>query len=216
MVAAGVRLGLLITLLGRNGAQVRKNCYLCIGKLYVMKFIRRYQSDIYGNYRLAALRDGALAGLLIAGVVLFCKLIYYPIYAPENYVTDIVLLVATLFFAYRYRSRLPEKRVFFKELMLYGLGLGIVAAVVYGLFLLFYGSVVDQGFTARCLEHFIAGEQRGAGTDEEKAATIAVMRTYKLRTWAFIGAFRTAVMAIMTAFVAALLFRTEKNVVRPK
>jgi drug/metabolite transporter (DMT)-like permease len=181
-----------------------------------MKFIRRYQSDIYGNYRFAALRDGALAGLVIGGVVLFCKLIYYPIYAPENYVTDITLLVATLFFAYRYRSRLPEKRVFFKELMLYGLWLGVVAAVVYGLFLLFYGGVVDKEFPARCLEHFIYGEQQGSGTDEEKAATIAVMRTYRLHTWAFIGAFRTAVMAIMTAFVAALVFRTEKNKVKEK
>ena len=181
-----------------------------------MKFIRRYQSDIYGNYRRAYLRDGLFAGLAIGGVVLFCKLIYYPIYAPENYVTDLTLLVATLFFAWRYRKGLPDGKVFFKELMLYGLGLGIVAAVVYGLFLLFYGSVVDDGFAARCLQHFEFGEQNGAGTDEEKAATIAVMRTYKLRTWAFIGAFRTAVMSILTAFVAALLFRTEKNKVKEK
>ncbi|MBO7490436.1 MAG: DUF4199 domain-containing protein [Bacteroidales bacterium] len=181
-----------------------------------MKFIRRYQSDIYGNYRKAYFRDGLLAGAAISAVVLFCKLIYYPIYAPENYVTDITLLVATLFFAYRYRSRLPEKKVFFKELMLFGLGLGIVAAVVYGLFILLYGSVIDHGFCDRCLNHFINGEMNGSGTDEEKAATIAVMRTYKLRTWAFIGTFRTAVMSIMTAFVAALIFRTEKNIVKQK
>ena len=181
-----------------------------------MGVLRRYQSDIYGNYRKAYLRDGALTGLLLGLVVLFCKLIYYPIYAPENYVTDLTLLVATLFFAYRYRARLPERRVFFKELMLYGLGLGIVAAVLYGLFLLFYGGVVDEGFADRCLEHFILGEQQGSASEEQKAETIAVMRTYRLHTWAFIGAFRTAVMSIMTAFVAALLFRTEKNVVRPK
>ena len=188
--------------------------YLCISNLCAMKFIRRYQSDIYGSYRKAYLCDGLLAGAAIAAVVLFCKLIYYPVYAPETYVTDITLLVATLFFAWRYRNGLPEKKVFFKELMLYGLGLGIVAAVVYGLFLLLYGAVIDEGFAARCLEHFINGEQRGSGTDEEKAATIAVMRTYRLRTWAFIGAFRTAVMSIMTAFVAALVFRTEKNIVK--
>jgi len=181
-----------------------------------MKFIRRYQSDIYGRYRVAYLRDGVLSGLFISAVVLFCKLIYYPIYSPENYITDIALLVATLFFCHRYREGLPEKKVFFKELMLFGLGLGVVAALFYGLFLLLYGGVIDTWFADRCLEHFINGEQRGSGTDEEKAATIAVMRTYKLHTWAFIGAFRTAVMSIMTAFVAALIFRTEKNVVRPK
>ena len=181
-----------------------------------MRIIRRYQSEIYGKYRVAYLRDGAYTGLFIAGVVLFCKLIYYPIYAPENYVTDLALLVATLFFAWKYRSHLSEKKVFFKELMLYGLGLGIVAAIVYGLFLFLYGGVIDREFPARCLEHFILGEQQGSGTDEEKAFTISVMRTYKLHTWAFIGAFRTAVMSIMTAFVAALLFRTEKNIVRNK
>ncbi len=176
-----------------------------------MKFLRRYQSEIYGEYRKAYLRDGAMSGLIIGVAVLFCKLIYYPIFAPENYVTDLVLLACTLFFAYRYRSRLENNKVYFKELMLYGLGLGVVAAVVYGLFLLLYGGVIDKDFAARCLEHFIHGEQNGAGTEEEKAATIAVMRTYKLHTWAFIGFFRTAVMSIMTAFVAALVFRTEKN-----
>ena len=181
-----------------------------------MRFIRRYQSEIYGSYRIAYLRDGALTGFVIAGVVLFCKLIYYPIYSPENYITDITLLVSTLFFAYRYRRRLPDGKVFFKELMLFGLGLGIVAAAVYGLFLLFYGSVIDHGFCDRCMAHFINGEMNGSGTEEEKVATVAVMRTYKLRTWAFIGFFRTSVMSIMTAFISALLFRTEKNIVRNK
>ena len=180
-----------------------------------MGILRRYQSAIYGTYRVAALRDGLYTGLLLSAAVLFCKLIYYPIYAPESYVTDIALLVGTLFFSYRYREHLPGKKVFFKELMLYGLWLGVVAAVVYGFFLLLYGGVIDREFPSRCLEHFILGEQQGNSTDERKAETIAVMRGYKVYTWALIGAFRTAVMSIMSAFIAALLFRTEKNVVRP-
>jgi hypothetical protein len=175
-----------------------------------MKILRRYQSEIYGNYRIAYLRDGLITGAVMGLAVLFCKVIYYPIYAPENYVTDAVLLVFTLVFAYKYRNSLPEKKVTFKELILFGLGLGIVAAVVYGLYLFLYGGVIDKGFAARCLEHFIYGEQNGSGTEEEKNATIAVMQSYKLHTWAFIGMFRTAVMSIMTSFVAALIFRTEK------
>ena len=181
-----------------------------------MRFIRRYKSEIYGNYRIAYLRDGLYTGVLISAVVLFCKLIYYPIYAPQNYVTDITLFVATLFFAFRYRKGLPDGKVSFKELMLFGLGLGITAAVVYGLFLLLYGGVIDKGFTGRCLEHFKAGELAGSGTEEEKAKTIAVMQNYKLYTWALIGTFRTSVMSIMTAFIAALLFRTEKFVRKDK
>lgn len=183
---------------------------------WVMRFFRRYQSEIYGPYRNALLRDGFFTGLIMAGVVLFCKLIYYPINTPENWVTDITLLLSTLFFSYRYRSKLPEGKVFFKELMMYGLGLGIVAAIVYGLFLLFYGSVIDSEFSSRCLSHFVDGEMNGSASDEDKAMTVQVMRSYKLRTWAFIGAFRTAVMSIMVAFVSSLIFRTEKDVVRSK
>ncbi len=181
-----------------------------------MKFIRRYQSDIYGRYRVAYLRDGLFTGLFLAFVALFMKLIYYPIDVPHTLYTDLALLAATLFFAYRYRQRLPEGKVFFKELMLYGLGLGVVAAAVYGLFLWLYGGVIDTEFPGRCMKQFVDGELHGNGTPEEKAHTIAVMKTYKTWTWALIGAFLTAVMSIMTAFVAALLFRTEKNVVYKK
>ena len=107
-----------------------------------MRLLRRYKSDIYGNYRLAYLRDGALTGLVLSVAVLVCKLLYYPIYAPENYVTDIALLVSTLFFAYRYRSRLPEKKVFFKELMLFGIGTALVACFLYGLYIFVSGYIM--------------------------------------------------------------------------
>lgn len=180
-----------------------------------MRFIRRYQSDIYGRYRTAYLRDGLFAGLFLAFVVLFMKLIYYPIHVPHSLYTDLSLLAATLFFTYRYRKHLPEEKVFFKELMLYGLGLGIVAAIVYGLFLMLYAQVIDTSFPERCMKQFVEGEMQGNGTPEEKAQTIAVMKTYKIHTWALIGTFLTAVMSIMTAFVSALVFRTEKNIVRP-
>lgn len=179
-----------------------------------MGFIRRYQSDIYGNWRLAALRYGLLTALVMGAVVLFLKLIYYPVGTPENYASDLSLFAATLFFAWRYRKSLPEGRVFFKELMLMGLGLGVVAAFFYGLFLLFYGAVVDHEFAARCLEHFVNGELNGTADPADKEATVAAMQHYTLLTWALIGAFRTAVMAILTAFIAALVFRTEKNVPR--
>ncbi len=175
-----------------------------------MKFIRRYQSEIYGRYRVAYLRDGFFTGVFLCFVVLFMKLIYYPIEVPHTLYTDLALLGATLFFAYRYRVHLPERKVFFKELMLYGLGLGIVAAIVYGLFLLLYGGVIDTGFPGRCMERFIDGEMHGNGTPEEKEQTIAVMRNYTIVTWAMIGAFLTAVMSIMTAFIAALILRTER------
>ncbi len=181
-----------------------------------MGIIRRYQSEIYGRYRRAYLRDGLWSALVLSGVVLVCKLIYYPIDTPHSLITDISLLVATLFFAYRYRATLPDRKVTFKELMLYGLGLGIVAAFFYGLFLWLYGGVLDGEFCNRCMERFIENEKNGNGSEELKEQVIAVMRGYRAWTWAAIGAFLTAVMSILTAFIAALVFKTENGKLRAR
>ncbi|MCR4827861.1 MAG: DUF4199 domain-containing protein [Bacteroidales bacterium] len=181
-----------------------------------MRLLRRYQSDIYGDYRKAGLRYGLLSGLIMAAFVSLLFFLGYPLQAPVNYATDITLFACSLFFAYRYRASLPDARVFFKELMLLGLVIGIVAAIVYGLFLFVYGTVVDSSFLSRCIDRLVANEQNGTASPQQIEQTVAVMRSYTLATLSLIAAFRTSVMAILTAFCAALLFRTEKNIVRDK
>ena len=181
-----------------------------------MRLVRRYQSDIYGDYRKFGLRYGLFSGLIMAAIVCILFFLDYPLQAPVNYATDITLFVCALFFAYRYRTTLPDNKVFFKELMLLGLTLGVVAAIVYALFLLLYGKVIDTDFLTRCIDRLVDNEQNGTASQEQIQQTVSVMRGYTLVTLALIAAFRTSVMAIMTAFCGALLFRTEKNVERNK
>ena len=56
----------------------------------------------------------------------------------------------------------------------------------------------------------------GAETGEEARKAIEMVRNYTAGDWAFIGGFRTAVMSVMFAFFAALIFRTEYAPVREK
>lgn|SRR5574344_657729 len=178
------------------------------------KVIRQYQSEIYGNYRKAYLLYGVLTGALISFYVLFLRIIILPVNSPETYGTDIALLLCMMFFSYRYRKQLPENRIFFKELMLLNLGIGVIAAIVYGLFLLFYGNVIDTEFFSRCLDTYINNMTNSEQPETQKAIVMEAYRRYQPLHWAAIGAFRTAVMGIMMAFIAALIFRTEKNVVK--
>lgn len=178
--------------------------------------LRQYQSEICGNYRKAYLRYGLFSGLIMSAYVLFMRIIILPVSTPTGYGTDIALLLCMLLFSYLYRRTLPDERVFFKELMLMNLGLGVVAAVVYGLFLLLYGQVFDTDFFTRCMDDFVRNAQNADKPAEDIRRMVEAYQNYRPWHWASIGAFRTAVMAIIEAFVAALVFRTEKNVVKAK
>ena len=98
------------------------------------RIFRRYESTIYGNYRKAYLIDGALTGVVMSVVMLLRDwLAKSPMPSPENYITELVLAVGIFWSSYQYRKQLPEGKVTLKELMLLGLGIGVVSAVVYGL-----------------------------------------------------------------------------------
>ena len=100
-----------------------------------MRFIRRYKSEIYGNYRRAALVDGFAASVVMAAYVLISSLVGLPVSAPETYVTDGLMLIAVFVGAYLYRKSLSEVSVSLKELLLLGLDMGVVIGIVYGLLL---------------------------------------------------------------------------------
>ncbi len=179
------------------------------------KFFRRYNSTIYGNYRKAYLLYGLLTGALMALVATVWNASSdKPLAEPENLVTEAVLLICTMFATYRYRLGLPEGRVTLKELMLLGLGIGVVSAVVYGLWTWFYCGVWQTGLVQHYIDSRIAAMQQSSnGTTEQ---SIALVRAYTAGDWALIGAIRSAVMSIIITFFAALLFRTEKSPVRER
>lgn len=174
--------------------------------------LRRYKSPIYGNYRKGYLLGGLVTGVIMALFVLLMWLASNAISTPETYATDIVMAVCIFVISYLYRERLPERKVFFKELMLLGLGIGFVSAVVYGLGLMVYGQI-DTEFVSRCIDARIASMKSADGIEEaELAQAVQLVKDYSLGDWSFIGGFRSGVMSIIIAFASALIFRTEQNI----
>ena len=110
------------------------------------RFFRRYKSTIYGNYRKAYVIDGLLTGAAMSVIAAVRDwLAAKPMATPENYVTELVLLVGILWASYHYRKQLPGEKVTLKELMLLGLGIGVVSAVVYGLWTWLHCGVMNTG-----------------------------------------------------------------------
>ena len=179
-------------------------------------FLKQYQSVIYGNYRKAYLLYGLYTGLIMSGYVLFMRIIILPLSAPETYGTDIAMLAAMLLFTYLYRKQLPDGKVFFKELMLLNLGTGVIAAILYGAFLALYGNAFDTEFFSRCTETYINNMTASDKPEAEIQKIVDAYRHYTTFHWSAIGAFRSAVMSIICAFIASLVFRTEQNVVKPR
>ena len=181
-----------------------------------MRFLRRYSSTIYGNYRVVGLKWGPLVGVAMAFVMLLTSWLGPDVQpaSPENYITDIVMLLGMLVVAYRYRRSLPDQRVTLKELMLLGLWVGFWASLVYGVLLWIYGSL-DASLVVRFTEERLS-LMPPAETDAQSALNIQLVQAYTAGDWGFIGGFRSAVISILLNLVTALLFRTEKAPVREK
>ena len=180
------------------------------------RIFRRYKSTIYGNYRKAYLIDGALTGVVMSVVMLLRDLLAKsPMSSPENYITELVLAVGIFWSCYQYRRQLPDGKVTLKELMLLGLGIGLVSAVVYGLWTWLRCGVLDTSLVDYYNQQRIAVMEPAESSAEAKVAVELVNR-YTAGDWAFIGAFRSAVISIIITFFAALIFRTEKGEVRTR
>lgn len=181
-----------------------------------MRFLRRYSSTIYGQYRIFGVRAGLITGAAMAVAMILARLAGEQAQpsAPENYITDAVMLVGMLFFAYRYRQTLPDSRVTIKELMLLGLWIGFVASALYGLLLWAY-CAIDTGVVTRFAEARLS-IMSASGDAARVARDTALVQSYTAADWGFIGGFRSVVMSILMNFVAALVFRTEKAPLRNK
>ena len=175
------------------------------------KIFRRYKSTIYGNYRKAYLVDGAVTGVVMSVVMLLRDwLSKSPMSSPENYVTELVLAIAIFWSCYQYRRQLADEKVSLKELMLLGLGIGVVSAVVYGLWTWLRCGVLSTELVDHYNQQRIAMMETAESSAEAKVA-VELVSHYTAGDWAFIGAFRSAVMSIIITFFAALIFRTEKG-----
>lgn len=174
--------------------------------------LRRYKSPLYGNYRKYVVLLGALTGAVLTASVLFLWMVALPISAPESYVTELLLAVCIFVGSYWYREHQTGGKIFLKELLILGVGMGLVGGLVYGIGLMLYGAVVDLDFVDRCIDAWIDAIE-ASGSETAKAA-IEATKGYALGDWAFIGGFRTFVFSIIITFFSAIVFRTEASVRR--
>ena len=163
---------------------------------------------------MVGVKSGFCVGVSLALVMLLASWLDVQPATPENYITDLVLLLGMAVTDYRYRRTLPDGRVTLKELMLLGVWTGFVCAVVYGLLLWLYG-VLDGALVARFVEQRLSMMPAADG-DTQAALNIQLVQHYSAGDWGFIGGFRIAVMSILMNLVSALLFRTEKAPVRER
>lgn len=175
------------------------------------KFFRRYSSTIYGNYRKAYLVDGVVTGVVMALVMSVRNWLGdEPMSQPENYVTEIVMAAGIFWFSFQYRKQLPDQKVTLKELMLLGLGIGVIGSLVYGAWTWLYCGCIDGGMVEYYNQQRI-GMMEPAESSAEAKVAVELVQQYTAGDWAFIGGFRSAVMSIIITFFSAIIFRTEKS-----
>ena len=177
---------------------------------------RRYESTIYGNYRRAYALGGAATGLLmVAATWLYGIVSGERLAEPYNYVGEIALTVGMIVAAYLYRKRLPDGKVTLKELMLLELGIGLIAAIVYGLWIWLYSGSIAPDMVEVYNRYRVAQIPEGDDVEQYRRAVDLTLQ-YTSGDWAFIAGFRTWVFSILPNFFIALLLRTEKAPVRSK
>lgn len=162
-----------------------------------MSIFHRYSSTIHGNYRRAYLRSGLVTGCILAAYLLVRLLTGSPLESPASLISDVILLVAVFLFTAWYRNTLPEKKITLKEAMLFGIGLSLVAGLLYALLL------------------FAIGVAFPLQTETFNASLGGEASEYPLRywaaLWAFLAALQTVLLGSFGAFLAAILFRNEKS-----
>lgn len=170
-----------------------------------MGIFHRYNSAIHGNYRKAYLRCGLATGALLVAYVLVRMLMGTPLESPASYVSDAIILVAVFLFMAFYRNALPDKKITLKEAMLFGIGLAVVAAIIYGLALWALGLAFPQQTVL--FTNTVTGQEITVN-DPQLHYWAAWWGIYSFVMMALLGSFG--------AFVAAIFFRNEKPEIKKR
>lgn len=175
-----------------------------------MGIIRQYHSTMHGNYWAAILKYGLVCGVVISFMVLFRKWIYFPLSTPNDYIQDFSLLVCLFVAVLVYKRSLPQKQITLKEAYIVAFGCGIVAAVVYGMFLLLYSKYIDADMPFRYFAIQRAVEQNKMQPD-------SVLREFtSSRYIALMGIIFMAILSVIEALVVSAILRNEKAPVLTK
>jgi len=99
--------------------------------------------------------------------------------------------------------------------LLLGVVIGVVSAVVYGLWTWINCGVLNTSLVQYYNKCRIEVMEPAETSANAKLAIESVKR-YTAGDWGFIAGFRSAVMSIIVTFFAALVFRTEKAPIKTK
>ncbi|MBR4773221.1 MAG: hypothetical protein IK010_02180 [Bacteroidales bacterium] len=160
-----------------------------------MSIFHRYKSTIHGNYRRAYLRSGLVTGLLLAAGHMALHTHHSSLITDHStLILNIVLMVAVFLFTAWYRHSLPDQRITLKESMLFGMGLSLVAALLYALLLLILYLLLPS--------------------TDLRLPTSDYPAHYWAALWAIVAAVGTLLLGSFSAFLAAIFLRNEKSEIK--
>lgn len=172
--------------------------------------IRRYRSNIHGNYRWAALKYGIVMGGALSVFLVFRYLLGHPSNAPissdENWVVFVALLVMSLVLVFHYRRHLTEKKITFKEGFLVAFDSCVIACIVYAAFMYLYAMYIDNGmdsFQDRTLDVMKRALAEGGNPNQVQLPDMVYL--------VFWGMMVNIIMGILIAFITGVVCRNEKG-----
>lgn len=175
-----------------------------------MGVINRYKSTMHGNYWRGIFLYGFLMGIGLSFVVLVRYWLMYPISQPVSYTENIAMLIFMFLAVFFYKRGLEEKKITLKESYILGFGYGIVASIIYGMFLFVYAQYIDVDIQQRCFELQKAVKTNANLNDEQ------LMSMVSPSSIAFSGIMLSSMMSVLWALIVSIFLRNEQGVLVTK
>lgn len=170
-----------------------------------MALFNRYKSTMHGNYWGAIFKFGLFMGFGLAIVVMLRSWLKIPLSEPVSYTENFALLIFMLIGVYLYKRGLEEKKITFKESYMVALGSGVVASIIYGIFLYVYAQYLDTELQQRCFDIQRSIKSNAHLSDEQ------IMYMAKPSSIALSAIMLSSVVSILWALFIAILLRNEKG-----
>ena len=171
-----------------------------------MGVFNRYKSTMHGNYWVAIFKYGLLMGIGLLLVVMFRYWFKIPLSEPVSYAENFAMLIFMFIAVFVYKRGLEERKITFKESYIVGLGSGVIASIIYGMFLFVYSQYIDIDIQQRCFEI-----QRAVKTNVN-LSDAQLMSMVKPSSIALSGIMLSSVLSILWSLIIAILLRNEQGV----
>ena len=168
--------------------------------------MRKNLSTTQSIKRRKVLTYGFLGGSGLVMIVLLRFAMVFPIYIPVSVLDAIALLMLMFTFTYLYRKDSANRKLTFKDAYLLNMGLGLIAAVIYAVFMLFYASYIDTSFSSRFLDY-----------QKFRIDTIELVREFNgfnssstPKMLAFVTFIEVSMLCLLFSFVVSIVMHTNK------